>query len=233
MGAFDENEVGLLEEMAGDVGYGVQNQRLSLSKQEYSERLSRSLFQAVNAFALTVEKRDPYTAGHMSRVAELSVAIGRKLGLSEDSIEGLQLAASIHDLGKIYAPAEILNRPGKLTAPEFEIVKSHSQISYDILEGIEFPWPVADMVLQHHERLDGSGYPNGLKGSEIVFEAQIIAVADVVEAISSHRPYRAALGIDVGLGEIQKQKGSHYNSDVVDACVKVIEIDKFTFSTEF
>lgn len=230
--AFDENEVNLLSEMAGDMGFGIKAQRLSVSQQDYADRLSRALFQAVSAFALTVEKRDPYTAGHMGRVAELAAAIGAKLDLSAEEIQGLRLVATIHDLGKIYAPSEILNRPGKLTAPEFDIIKSHSQVDYDILKGIEFPWPVADIVLQHHERLDGSGYPNGLKGSEILLEAQIIAVADVVEAITSHRPYRAALGSEVALNEIQLQSGKGLSAQVVDACLEVFNVDKFEFKQD-
>lgn len=169
----------------------------------------------------------------MSRVAQLSVAIAKKLTLSPHQVDGLRLSATIHDLGKIYVPAEILNRPGKLTVPEFEIIKSHSQVGYDIVKGINFPWEIAQVILQHHERLDGSGYPNGLKGDEILLEAQILCVADTVEAMSSHRPYRPALSIGAALKEISKNKGDHYNPAAVDACMALFNEDGFEFPSLF
>ena len=157
------------------------------------------------------------------------MAIGRELGMDEDRLEGLRLGAMIHDIGKIYVPAEILNRPGRLSKAEFEIIKSHPAVGYDIIKDVRFPWPVADMVLQHHERMDGSGYPEGLHGEEIIFEARILAVADVVEAITSHRPYRPAVGLDKALGEIETNRGTYYDPTVVDACLRLIRDKGFAF----
>jgi PAS domain S-box-containing protein len=230
---FDSNEIQLLQELAGDVAYGIKSKRIELRDHDHALVLKKSLTDSLQAIALTVEKRDPYTAGHMSRVAQLAIAIGRKLNLSEDEIDGIGLGASIHDLGKVYIPAEILNRPGKLSIPEFEMIKSHPQIGYDIIKDIDYSWPIADMVLSHHERLDGSGYPNGLKGDEISYDAQILAVADVVEAVSSHRPYRPALGMEMGLNIVKEGRGNLYNSEIVDACVEIIDKDGFEFSTSF
>lgn len=185
----------------------------------------------VQALAHTVETRDPYTAGHQQRVADLARTIATEMGLSADRIDGIRMAGVIHDIGKVAVPAEILSKPGRITAHEFGIIKTHSQVGYDILKDIEFPWPVADIVLQHQERIDGSGYPQGLKGDEILVEARILAVADVVEAMSSHRPYRAALGVDKALEEIVKNKGALYDSDVADACVRVFKEKGFSFKT--
>ena len=192
-------------------------------------QLRKSLEATIQALALTAEARDPYTAGHQRRVADLSQTIAEKMGLSRDLVDGVRMAGSIHDLGKIYVPSEILNKPGKIRANEFELVKSHPQVGYDILKTIEFPWPVADIELQHHERLDGSGYPNGLKGNAILLEARIVAVADVVESMSSHRPYRPALGIEQALIEIKAGRGTLFDEAVVDACVSVFESDGYTF----
>ncbi|MBF0457335.1 MAG: PAS domain S-box protein [Nitrospirae bacterium] len=177
----------------------------------------------IEAMCASVEVRDPYTAGHQRRVSELSRAIAEEMGLSEEQKEGVMVSSSIHDLGKIYVPSEILSRPGKLRSAEFNIIKEHSQTGYDILKGIEFSQPIAEIVLQHHERMDGSGYPQGLKGEAILLEARIICVADVVEAMANHRPYRPALGIDKAIGEITKNSGIIYDSDVVAACVAVFE----------
>jgi putative two-component system response regulator len=188
-------------------------------------RLKEALMGTIEAIARTVEKRDPYTAGHQARVADLSVAIAREAGLPEERIEGLRLGAMIHDIGKVYLPAEILSRPGKLTALEFEMVKEHAQVGFDIVKDITLPWPVAQMILQHHERLDGSGYPNRLKGDEILVEARVIAVADVVEAMASHRPYRPGLGLAAALAEITAKRGTHFDARAVDACVRVVERD--------
>ena len=203
--------------------------RIELESANHSEQLHNTLIETIGAIAAMVEKRDPYTSGHQNRVSQLSAAIASELGLSDEQIEGITLGATIHDIGKIYIPAEILNRPGKLTNAEFEIIKTHSTVGYDIIKNVDFPWPIAAMVRQHHERLDGSGYPDGLSGDAIIIEAQIIAVADVVEAIASHRPYRAALGIHVSLDEIRKHRNDFFNPDVVDACLKLIEGD-FQFS---
>ncbi|MBI3444119.1 MAG: HD domain-containing protein [Magnetospirillum sp.] len=182
------------------------------------EALERALEGTIEAVASTIEVRDPYTAGHQRRVAEIAVAIGRELGLSEDRLKGLHVAGTIHDIGKIGIPAEMLTRPGRISPLEFDIIRGHSRDGCDILNGVEFPWPVADMVLHHHERMDGTGYPDGLKGEEIIFEARILAVADVVEAIASDRPYRAALGLDAAMREIITHRGSKFDEQVVDAC---------------
>ncbi len=190
-------------------------------RSKFAEQLQRSLLQTIRAIALTIEKRDPYTAGHQERVADLAVKIGQEMGLEEDNLEGIKLGALIHDIGKISIPAEILSRPGVLGPEMFNIIKTHPRSGYEIIGGIEFPWPLAEVVLQHHERLDGSGYPNGLKGDEILLEARIMAVADVVEAMASHRPYRAGLGLKQALEEIERGKGSLYDSQVVEACLKV------------
>jgi len=234
--AFGKAEVELFEELAADIGYGIASRRTREERDHLQqeqllgvERLKDALIGTIGAVALTVEKRDPYTAGHQQRVAELCVAIGRKLDFAEDRLEGLRLGATIHDIGKIYVPAEILNRPGKLAAVEFEIIKSHPQVGYDIVKDIKFPWPVNHMILQHHERLDGSGYPNALKGEGIIMEARILAVADMVEAMSSHRPYRAGLGIEAALAQIRKEAGSKLDAQVVDACLDLFQKKEFSW----
>lgn len=227
---FDDEEVYLLEEMAEDLGYGIQSLRIKAAHEKSVERERRLLLETIGAMALTIEKRDPYTAGHQKRVAELASAIAGELGYDEQQIEGLRLAAMVHDIGKIYVPAEILNRPGRLTLPEFEVIKTHVDVGYDILKTVDFPWPVAEIVRQHHERLDGTGYPRGLRGRNILPEARILAVADVVESIQSHRPYRPALGMEVALEEIESHKGSRYDPDVVDACLRLFQEDRFSFS---
>ena len=177
------------------------------------------MLQTIQAIGTTVEKRDPYTAGHQQRVADLSVAIAQEMNLDSVVIEGIKLGALIHDIGKIYLPAEILSRPGRLTDIEFEMIKTHSKVGFDIIKNVDFPWPVANMILQHHERLDGSGYPQGLKADDIILEAKIISVADVVEAMASHRPYRVSPGLDVALKEIQDGSGIRYDAEVVRCCV--------------
>ena len=186
-----------------------------------AKRLRRLLEGVVLAIAKTVEVKDPYTAGHQRRVADLSEAIAVEMGFSADRTEFVSMAANIHDIGKIAVPTEILSMPRRLTATEFEMVKLHPQCGYDILKDIEFPWPVADVILQHHERMDGSGYPQGLKGDSILLEARIIAVADVVESMASYRPYRPALGIEVAIEEIEEKKGKLYDPDVVNACLRL------------
>ena len=197
--------------------------------QQTLKTLRRALGGTIQAIALTVEKKDPYTAGHQQRVADLARAIGTDMGLSKHVIDGIRLAGSIHDIGKNCVPADILSKPGKLTEHEFGIIKTHPEVGFDILRGINFPWPIAKTVLQHHERLDGSGYPSGLKDPDIIIEARIIAVADVVEAISTHRPYRPALGIDVAIQEITTGRGTIYDADAVDSCVKLLSEKKYRF----
>jgi len=194
------------------------------------ERLRASLEGTIAAVCKSVEARDPYTAGHQLRVAELAVAIAREMGCDEDCIEGVRMGASIHDIGKIQLPAEILSKPARLSTIEYNLVQAHAQVGYDILKDIEFPWPVADIAHQHHEHMDGSGYPQGLKGEDICLEARIVAVADVVEAINSHRPYRPAFGITAALEEITTHRDSYYDAQVVDACVRLFSENKFDLS---
>jgi PAS domain S-box-containing protein/putative nucleotidyltransferase with HDIG domain len=190
-------------------------------KKESIERLRTALGGTVHAIASIVETRDPYTAGHQRRVSDLARAIATEMGLSHDRVEGLRVAAIIHDIGKLSVPAEILSKPSKLTKIEFSLIQTHVQSGYDILKDIEFPWPIARMVIEHHERINGSGYPNGLTGDNLLLESRILAVADVVEAMASHRPYRAALGIEPALEEIEKNKGILYDAAVADACVRL------------
>lgn len=198
----------------------------------HHQQLTQSLRNTVLALVRTLEKRDPYTAGHEQRVAELSCAIGREMGLNENQIEGIHFGALIHDIGKVYIPFEILNRPGKLTAEEFSLIKTHPAVGREIIADIDFPWPIGDMILQHHERVDGSGYPAGLRGEDIILEARIIAVADAVEAMSAHRPYRPALGIDKALQEVTKMRGKILDPVVVDACLTLFGESRFKFSAE-
>jgi len=183
----------------------------------------------IQAMAQTIEVRDPYTAGHQRRVADLARAIAAAMGLNNDQVDGIRMAGAIHDIGKISVPAEILSKPGILSPIEFSLIKTHSQVGYEILKDIDFPWDIAGMVLQHHERMDGSGYPNGLAGDRIMLEARIIAVADVVEAMASHRPYRPAVGMDKALEEISTKRGLIYDSKVVDTCLKVLKERIFSF----
>ena len=192
------------------------------------ERLNKITEGIIHVISLTVETRDPYTAGHQQRVADLARAISIEMGLNNEHVEAIRLAGLIHDLGKIAVPSEILAKPGRLTDIEFNLIKTHPQAGYDILRDIDFPWPLSKIVLQHHERLDGSGYPKGLSGRDgILLEARILAVADVFEAMASHRPYRPALGKETALKEIIRGKGNLYDPEAVDACVKVISSGKF------
>ncbi len=197
--------------------------------QDTVERLRKNLDATINAIALTVEARDPFTSGHQRRVADLARAIATEMRLSKDSIEAIRTAGVIHDLGKICVPADILSKPAKLNELEFSLIKSHPKVAYDILKEIDFPWPVAEIVYQHHERWNGSGYPRRLADDEILLEARILAVADVVEAMSSHRPYRPALGIKEALKEIEKNKGILYDPEAVNACLRLFSKKKFSF----
>jgi PAS domain S-box-containing protein len=192
------------------------------------EQLQETFHSTVTALASAVEMKDQYTAGHQPRVTQLACAIAEEMGLSSEQIEGIRMAASIHDIGKIMVPAEILNKPGPLTEIQYEMIKMHPRASYDILKRIKFPWPVAQIVLQHHERQDGSGYPQGLRGEHIMMEARILAVANVVEAMNAHRPYRPAFDIKVALEEISKNRGILYDSEVVDACLRLFNEKGFT-----
>ncbi len=196
------------------------------------ENLRKVMRGTIQAMADTVETRDPYTAGHQRRVADLARAIAMEIGMPEEQVEGVFMTGVIHDLGKISVPAEILSKPGKITESEFNLIKTHPQVGYDILKGIEFPWPIAQIAAQHHERMDGSGYPNGLSGDDILLEAKIIAVADVVEAMASHRPYRPALGMDMALEEISKNKGVLFDHEVVDACLNLFVNKEYALGQE-
>lgn len=224
--AFTPAEIDLLQEMAGDLAFGVRTLRMRQERDEatrqsqlYSAQLQQSLEGTVHTIAGMVELRDPYTAGHQARVGSLAAAIAEQMGLPKEQVQAIHLASSVHDLGKIQIPAEILSKPGKLSDIEYRLIMTHAQAGYDILKDISFNWPIAQMVLQHHERLDGSGYPQQLKGDAIMLEARILGVADVVEAMSSHRPYRAALGMEAAMQEISELRGVLFDPQVVDACL--------------
>lgn len=208
-------------------------------RKEVQEKLQRTLRQLedalegnIRAMARTVEARDAYTSGHQQRVTELACAIASEMGLPEEMIRGIHTSATIHDIGKIVVPAEVLSKPGRLTDLEFALIKNHPKVAYDIVKEVKFPWPVAQIILQHHERIDGSGYPHGLEDKDILIEARVLAVADVVEAMSSHRPYRPALGIDKALKEIEENKGKLYDPRVVDACLTLFKEKKFHLDKE-
>ncbi len=218
--AFHSDEIDLLQELSYDLAFGVNSLRNSADKEYYRQEQEEALKGTVRITQSIVDRRDPYTAGHQQRVTDLAVAIGRELGLGNNDMEGLYFGGMIHDLGKIAVPIEVLTKPGRISDTEFDLIKAHAKVGYDILKDIKFPWPIADIAHQHHERLDGSGYPQGLKGEEIHFLARIMAVADVVEAMASHRPYRPGLGVDIALQEIEDKAGSHYDPDVVQACVR-------------
>jgi len=232
----DEEEKELLEEVTDDISFGLysielEEKQIQVEKelQQSYERLQKTMEDIIYTIGKIAETRDPYTAGHQKNVSQIAIFIAQEMKLPQDKIKGIRIASLVHDIGKISLPAEILNKPTKLSEIEYSLIKDHPQTGYDILKSIEFPWPVAQIVLQHHERLDGSGYPNKLKGDEIILEAKIIGVADVVEAMSSHRPYRSALGIDKALEEISKNKNILYDSEVVDVCLKLFKRKEFKF----
>lgn len=227
--SFDADEVKLLVELSSDLSYGISALRDRAEGEVAAEQLQRSMETTIEVVAGTVEQRDLYTAGHQRRVAILADAMARRMGLAEDRIHGLRLAGIVHDLGKIYIPAELLSKPSRLTPIEYEMIKTHAQVGYDILKNVDFPWPIATMVVQHHERMDGTGYPRGLKGDDIIPEARILAVADVVESMISHRPYRPSRGIDVALAEIERGRGTAYDPAAVDACLTLFREDGFEF----
>jgi putative two-component system response regulator len=199
--------------------------------EERTKRLSRMLDDTVETLGYAMEIRDPYTAGHQQRVSRLAVAIAKGMGLDEHRCNGIRFASILHDIGKLHIPAEILAKPALLTPEERSLVRDHSEHGSDILARIDFPWPIADIVLQHHERRDGTGYPKGLRGDRILLESRILAVSDVVEAMASHRPYRSALGIEAARREIQEQRGLLYDEAVVDACDQVLR-DGFDFDAD-
>jgi len=208
----------------------ITDRKQAEEKLEYTMAdLRKAIRATIQVIVQVVETKDPYTAGHQRRVADLARAIATEMRFPRNVIEGIRMAGIIHDIGKISIPAEILSKPGRLTIKEFELIKDHSQTGYDILRDVEFPWPIATVILQHHEKMDGSGYPQGLKGEEIPLEARILVVADVVEAIASYRPYRPALGIDVALNEILHNKGRLYDERVVEACVRLFKEKAYKF----
>lgn len=228
--AFGSSEVQLFESLAQEIGFGLRSieRQHKLDdqiheKEQAQERLADALCSTIEAMSRTMEWRDPYTAGHQKRVALISVAIARKLGFSEESAQALYMAAIVHDIGKVSVPSEILTKPTRLTDPEMQMVKGHVEAGYQILKDIPFPWPIAEMVRQHHERLDGSGYPRGLKGDQICLEARILAVADTIESMATHRPYRAARGLDSAMEEVRAEAGSKLDTKVVDAAFELMD----------
>jgi PAS domain S-box-containing protein len=220
-GAPIHDEAGNISEVVLTVDDVTKHRQAEKQIEQSFKKLQKSMADTIKAMSMIVETRDPYTAGHQEKVSKLAVTIANELHLSEEQIAGIQMAGSIHDIGKMSVPAEILSKPGRLSDIELRLIKVHPESGYEILKDIEFSLPVAEIVLQHHERIDGSGYPKGLKGEEILIEARILAVADVMDAIASHRPYRTALGIDAALEEIEKNKGSIYDAAVADVCLKL------------
>ncbi|MDP2045457.1 MAG: GAF domain-containing protein, partial [Deltaproteobacteria bacterium] len=236
-GAFDPEEVLLLEELAGGVAFGIwslrtdrERRRAEAEVQRSLEKLKKALDGTVLAVAKTVEMRDPYTAGHQRQVAQLAAAIGEEMGFSPARVEGMRVLGCLHDIGKIAIPAEILSKPGRISSMEFTLIKDHPRVGYEIIKDIDFPFPLAEGILQHHERLNGSGYPQGISGSDIILEARIMGVADVVEAMAHHRPYRRSLGIGPALEEISRNRGILYDPEVVDICLKLFHEKGFSFS---
>jgi putative nucleotidyltransferase with HDIG domain len=197
--------------------------------QQRTLQVRRTLEDVIQAIATITEMRDPYTAGHQRRVTELACAIAKELALPTEKIEGLHMAGALHDIGKVYVPAEILSKPGRLTEIEMRMIKAHCQAGHDILKNIDFPQPIAQIILQHHENIDGSGYPCGLSGEDILLKARILRVADVVEAMASHRPYRPALGMDKALEEIEQNRDTLYDANVADACLRLFREKRFQF----
>jgi putative two-component system response regulator len=210
---------------------GLRHYQLLQTEREYYglKRWNEGMGGLIQAFSRLIESKDPYTAGHQQRVSKLSVAIAEQLGFSTNSVEQIRMSALIHDIGKIYVPAEFLNKPGVLNASEWEIVKMHSQVGHDVLAPIAFPFPIHEIVFQHHERLDGSGYPVGIKADQIHIEAQIIAIADILEAIAHHRPYRPAKGLEEAIRELQANMGTKYNVEASKAAIALLADGKFSF----
>ena len=212
----NQNSIGMIMDMTAQ-------KKVEQELRNSTQKLQNSVEQIIQAMARISETRDMYTAGHQQRVAQLAVAIARQMELTDDEVKSVEVAGLLHDIGKIAVPSEILTKPTRLSIHELGIIREHSTTGYDILKAIDFPWPIAEIVYQHHERIDGKGYPRGLKGVEILLQAKIIAVADVVEAMSSHRPYRASLGIVKAIIEINFNRGTLYDEEVVAACVRVFQ----------
>ena len=222
------------DELKLKIERGLERVRLAEERERAEEellqsyvKLQRALEGTVHTLVAAIELKDPYTAGHQRRVARLACAIAREMSLPEEDVEGIRMAALIHDMGKITVPSEILSKPTLLNDFEYGLIKNHAQVGHDVLKEMDFPWPLAQIVLQHHERLDGSGYPQGLLDEEIILEARILAVADVVEAMASHRPYRPPLGLDKALEEISQNRGDLYDPEVVDVCLKLFAEERF------
>lgn len=228
-GPFLKEERLLIDAVAEQLGRITERKRAEKELKRYSEKLRELIEEITQAIAATAELRDPYTAGHQQRVAQLACAIAREMKLSQETIREIRVAGALHDIGKINIPSEILTKPGRLSEIEFNMIKTHPEAGYNILKTIAFPWPVAPIVFQHHERSNGSGYPSGLSAKDILPEAKILAVADVVEAMSSHRPYRPACGIDKALAEISQNQGTLYDPQVVDVCLKLFAQKNFRF----
>ena len=229
--AFDyTGEQEVLAEIAEDIGFGLSAEQVRWDLEQETARREELLEATIHSMASLLEEKDPYTAGHQERVGELAVAIAHRLGLSENRIAGLQLGAWVHDIGKIRVPTDILNKPGKLSANEFALIQEHTEAGGRILSNVDFPWPIHDMVRHHHERLDGSGYPDGLKGEDLSTEVCIMAVADMVEAITSHRPYRPGLGIDKALAILREERATKLDPEAVDACLALFEEEGFTWT---
>ncbi len=216
-----KNDAGKIVKVQGAFQDITERKRVDEKLRQTLESLRKAVGTTIQVMVSAVEARDPYTAGHQARSADLARAIAIEMGLPQEKIEGLRMAGAIHDIGKISIPAELLSKPTKLTNVEFSLIKEHARIGYEMLKDVESPWPMAEIVYQHHERMDGSGYPRNLKGNEIIMEARILAVADVVEAMASHRPYRPTLGIEPSLEEIEKNKGFLYDDAVADACLRL------------
>ncbi len=228
--AFGDSEVQLFESLAQEIGFGLRSieRQHKLDdeiheKQQTQERLADALKATIEAMARTMEWRDPYTASHQKRVASISTAIAKQMGWDDNAVQALYMAAMVHDIGKVAVPSEILTKPTRLTDLEMQMVQGHVESGYQILKDIPFPWPIADMVRQHHERLDGSGYPHGLKGDQICLEARILAVADTIEAMATHRPYRAARGLSAAMDEVRSEAGEKLDAKVVDAAFALMD----------
>jgi putative nucleotidyltransferase with HDIG domain len=227
--SYTRKDLEILEFVSEQVATAIERKKADDEVKKNIQRLKKTSTSIIFTMAKILELRDPYTAGHQQRVARLACAIAREMGLSEEQVDGIFMAALVHDIGKIYVPAEILNRPAKLNETEMDLVKTHPSIGYDIVKTIDFSQPVGRIVMQHHERIDGSGYPNAVNGRDIILEARILAVADVVEAMASHRPYRPAFSIDEVLTEIDGYRETLYDAGVVDACLKIFKDDDFKF----
>jgi HD-GYP domain-containing protein (c-di-GMP phosphodiesterase class II) len=226
--AFGSAPIEVFQQLANQVVHGIEalehRQQLETERRDRElaqKSLTEALVASVSAMVTAMEMRDPYTAGHENRTADIAYAIGKEMGWPEGRLQGLRMAAMVHDIGKISIPSELLNKPSRLSHEEFELVKGHPESSYAILKDIPFTWPIAEIVRQHHEKLDGSGYPQGLKGDEILDEAKVLTVADIVEAMAAARPYRAGLGLEVALAEIQSQAGTLLDAEVVEVCTRL------------